>query len=63
VDRDGDLDLVLHFDMERIVAAHALDVDSVDAVLSADFDDDGRVDLLGHDSVRIVPPQGGGKKK
>jgi VCBS repeat-containing protein len=63
VDRDGDLDLVLHFDMERIVAAHALDADSVDAVLSADFDDDGRVDLLGHDSVRIVPPQGGGKKK
>jgi len=58
VDGDGDLDLILHFSMEDIVAAGALDGDSVDAVLTAEFGGDAiGVDLSGLDSVRIVPPK------
>lgn len=59
VDGDGDLDLILHFDMEQIVSSRALDADSVDAVLNADFDGDGSIDLLRRDSVRIVPSSNG----
>ena len=57
VDGDGDLDLLLFFDMEQMVAQHALDAGSVDAVLTAEVlggEGDGW-DLIAMDSVRIVP--------
>jgi hypothetical protein len=64
VDGDGDLDLILHFDMEQIVGNRALDADSVDAVLSAEIfgGPAGGFDLIGFDHLSIVP-SGNGKKK
>ena len=59
VDGDGDLDLILHFSMRDIRDAVALDADSVDAVLTAEFGGPAAgVDLSGGDSVRMVPPKG-----
>jgi hypothetical protein len=57
VDGDGDLDLILHFDMQQIVRVHALDATSVDAALSAETlgGDANGFDLSGIDLVRIVP--------
>ncbi len=63
IDGDGDLDLLLHFSMLDIVDQGILDADSLDLIFSADFDGgeaDGP-DIVGSDSVRIVPQKGKGK--
>ena len=56
INGDGLLDLILNFSMEEIVEAEALTGDSVDAVLTAGFGEEA-IDLIGGDSVRIVPPK------
>ena len=63
IDGDGDLDLVLHFSMEEIRSRGALDENSVDLLLSAEFDGGDALgpDLMGSDTVKIVPPKGKGK--
>jgi hypothetical protein len=63
IDGDGDLDLILHFSMEELRSRGALDENSVDLLLSAEFDGGDALgpDLLGLDTVRIVPSKGKGK--
>lgn len=76
VNGDGIDDLIFHFDMKELTAdpgtgeKPALDAETVDAVLTAEWGGTaGGVDLGGSDSVRIVPPipgngnGNGGKKK
>jgi VCBS repeat-containing protein len=63
VDGDGDLDLLLHFSMRDIVAAGALDADSVDVVLTAEYGARAvGVQLAGYDAVEMVLPKPKGKK-
>jgi hypothetical protein len=62
VDGDGDLDLLLHFSMRQIREMGALDSDSVDVVLTAEFGGDAiGVDLIAGDDVQVRTPKG--KKK
>ena len=63
VDGDGDLDLLLHFSMRDIAEAGALDTDSVDVVLTAEFGGSAiDIDLVGYDVVETVQPKAKGKK-
>ncbi|MEX1027025.1 MAG: hypothetical protein WD049_03320 [Candidatus Paceibacterota bacterium] len=62
IDGDGDDDLILHFDMPELVDEGVLDENSVDLLLTAEFDGGVALgpDLVGSDAVRIVPPKGRG---
>ncbi len=52
IDGDGDLDLVLHFSTQALVAAGALDASSTEAELTGEFD--GGQPFYGMNSVNIV---------
>ena len=60
IDGDNDLDLLLHFSVPDLVDQGALDKDSVDIVLTAEFAGGTAFgsDLSGSDSIRIVPQKG-----
>lgn len=59
VDRDGDLDLVMHFSMPELRNSGALDADSVDAAFSAESYDGAEV--FGSCEIRMIAPKGKGK--